>query len=268
MEIRGKKWTNETILQRLENPKIQSLDLDDTSADDSVLVSVAEHGCLTSLDLSSDYITDEGIRAVVGGCKLRSLIIRHAPLVTDACLDDIAACSTLRELYLEGTSVTDEGIPAIGRLPSLWSLDISRTVITDVGLKEIASKQIELISFNEVAVTGLGFSTWSTKEKMSFYTEGSHLNDAGFATACKAFPFMWNVVIENTNVTNEGLRALAGQSPAMLRINGSPIDREGVIWVIENVPIQSLEADPSQISPSEAENYERRHLEISVFERD
>lgn len=268
MYMRGKKWTNERIFEKVGDRKIKSLELHNTTADDALLMNLAERGSLTSLDLSSDYVTDDGIRALVESCALETLMLRRAPLVTDECLAAIANCSTLCELYLAGTSVTDEGIPVIAKLPDLWSLDISHTQITDVGLRRIASKQIELISFDECEITGAGFSSWSVTDKMSFYTVGSQLDDEGFAIACHAFPFLWNIIIEKTNVTSNGLRALAGQKTNTLRIHGSPIDRDGVLWVLENLPIEMVEADPSQFSVEEANHYRREDLDILVYEKE
>jgi hypothetical protein len=80
---------------------------------------------------------------------------------------------------------------------------------------------------------------------------------------------MWNVVIEGTEVTNSGLRALEGQSPTMIRVNWSKIDREGIIWLIESTEIQSIEADPTQFSQADKEryrDYQGRYLHINVYE--
>ena len=83
------------------------------------------------------------------------------------------------------------------------------------------------------------------------------------------FSKMWNVVIENTRVTDVGLQALAGQSPTLIRMKGSKITREGVIWAIENTNVQSVEVDPGQFSEQEAEvyrDYQGRYLRISVYQ--
>lgn len=87
---------------------------------------------------------------------------------------------------------------------------------------------------------------------MSFYGKGSNLSDLGFAVACSSFSRMWNVDIANTNVGNDGVKSLAGQSPTMLRINNSKIDKTGIHWIVENLPIQSLEVSPSQMAESDA----------------
>lgn len=267
MMFRGSNWTTDRILARLNGRRIKSLDLYDTRADDELLLRLSETGSLTALDVSSQWITDAGVRAIVGKCGLQSLMFRDAPFVTDRSLADIAACTTLRELYLEGTEVTEEGIPLVASLPHLWSLNMSRTKVTDIGIRRLASDRIRLVMFNESAITGIGFSTWTVKEKMSFYTKKSLLNDEGFSAACRAFSYLWNITIEETNVTNSGLYSLEGQSPTHIRVNGSKIDREGLIWLIENTEIQGIEADTNQLSKADAEryrNYNGRYLHIIV----
>lgn len=267
MLIRGPRWTTPRILDRIGQRRIRSLDLYDTSADDDLLIALAKVGSLVSLDFSSNLVTDAGMIAILRNCKLRSLFIRNAPLLTDRMLEEIVECPTLCELYLEGTSITDNGVEPVGTLPDLWSLGIGRTAITDFGLARIASTRIGAISFDDCAVTGSGFSSWSVIGKMSLSACGSKLNDAGFGTVCAAFPFLWNAYVERTEVTNAGIRALKGQQLTALRIHGSKIDREGVIWIIQNLPpLQLLEVDPRQFSTDEALTHKRRHLRIAVYE--
>lgn len=270
MLFRGEKWTTEKILNRLASRRVRTLELYNTSAGDDLLLELARTGSLTALDVSSAHITDVGVQAIVRQCKLKSLMFRDAVGVTDRSIVDISDCKTLRELYLEGTSVSDDGIGHIGRLPELWSLDISRTAVTDIGLERIASNRIHLISFNESKITGRGFSSWSVPDKFSLYTRRSQLDDEGFAVACRSFPLLWNLAIEEVPLTNKGLFSLAGQCPASMRINGSKIDRDGVLWIIENLPVQLLETDTQQFSAVEAktyENYQGRYLKILPWDR-
>lgn len=190
MLFRGAKWTTEKILDRLTTRRVRTLELYNTSAGDDLLLELAGTGSLTALDVSSAHITDVGVQVIVRQCKLKSLMFRDAVGVTDRSMVDISGCKTLRELYLEGTSVSDDGIGHIGRLPELWSLDISRTAVTDIGLERIASDRIRLISFNDSQITGRGFSSWSVPDKFSLYTRRSQLDDEGFAVACRSFPFV------------------------------------------------------------------------------
>jgi hypothetical protein len=188
MIFRGAKWTTDRILSRINGRRTRSLTLYDTRADDQLLITLAELGDLTSLEVSSAFITDDGVRALVGKCPLRSLFFRSAPLVTDRSLMHISKCISLHELYLEGTAVSDDGVGVISELPNLWSLNVSRTRITDIGIRRIASTRINLVSYDETAITGVGLSTWSVKEKMSFYTNRSMLNDEGYTVACNTNP--------------------------------------------------------------------------------
>lgn len=252
MELRGKRWTNALALQKLAGKRIRSLELFDTEVDDDFLEIVAQFGTLASIDISSPIISDCGIACVAKQNPLKSLMLSRVPRITDDCMAAICTCKTIRELYLDGTSVSDDGVESIGSLPELWSLVIGNTSITDTGIERIASRTIRLISFANCPITGTGFSTWNQSKKMSFYGKGSNLSDLGFAVACRSFSHMWNIDIANTNVGNEGVKSLAGQSPTMLRISNSNIDKTGIHWIVENLPIQSLELSPSQMAESEA----------------
>jgi hypothetical protein len=267
MELRGKKWDNERALLRVKGKRPRSLELFDTEVDDTFLQEISSEKSLVSLHIASKAISDDGVIAIVKNCKLRSLMLSGVPKVSDTALDHISQCATLRELYLEGTSVTDRAIGLINRLPELWSLLIDNTKITDAGIHDVAAKTIKLVSFSNCAIQGDGFSSWRQADKMSFYTTGGPLNDAGFATACRSFTCMWNVIISNTKVSDNGIKALQGNPPTMLRINGTPITNAGVRWLIENLPIQGIDVDALQMSKEEAsryENYKGRYLQVNV----
>ncbi len=74
MRFRGLGWTTNRVLEKLKGRRISSLELFGTSADDDLLIELSRQGRLTSLDISSDQITDRGVRAIVSSCNLRSLI--------------------------------------------------------------------------------------------------------------------------------------------------------------------------------------------------
>jgi len=267
MEFRGKRWDNERALAKIGDKKIRSLDLFNTSVDDDFLEIVARRGALTSVHIVSDTITDRGLEFLAENNKVISFLLSGVPNATDKCLESISQCKTIHELYLDGTSITDGRLELISDLPDIWSLSIGNTSVTDEGIGKIASSTISLLSFENCAIEGAGFSTWSHSEKMSFYGHGSRLTDDGFATACASFSQMWNIIISNTRIGNDGIRALAGQSPTMLRINKSRIDRIGIEWVVANLPIEGLDVDPTQMSKAEAQALSKpRRMEISVYE--
>src|SRR5262245_25869398 len=108
MEFRGKKWSNERALMRVKGKRPRSLDLFDTELDDTFLQEISNERSLVSLHIASKVISDDGVTAIVKNCKLRSLMLSGVPKVSDAALDSISRCTTLRELYLEGTSITDQ----------------------------------------------------------------------------------------------------------------------------------------------------------------
>ena len=77
---------------------------------------------------------------------------------------------------------------------------------------------------------------------------------------------MWNVIISNTRVTDSGVKSLAGQAPTIPRIDGTKVTNAGVKWIIDNLPIDSLGVDSSQISEAEAQKYKDPDGEDFVIE--
>lgn len=182
MELRGKRWTNTLVSEKIAGKRIRSLELFDTAVDDDFLETVAKSGTLQSIHISSQTISDRGIACIVEHNPLTSLMLSGVPKVTDECMDAICACKTIRELYLDGTSVSDDGVESIGELP-------------------------------------------------------------------------------------EGVTMLEGQSPTMLRINNCKIDKTGIKWIVENLPIEFLELASSQMTELEVRQLGiPRKLQVMVHE--
>lgn len=265
MELRGKRWGNDLVLAKMQDKKVTSLGLFNTAVDDAFLRRISAEGTLRSLHITSDLITDGGIIAVAESCQIESLLLSDVVNVTDRALIAIAGCQTLRELYLGGTAITDQGIGLLRQLPDLWSLVINNTRITDAGIRSLGPNTINLISFANCGVEGLGCSTWRQNKKMSFYSDGSKLSDEGFATVCSSFSRMWTVSISDTNVGDVGIKALLGQCPAMLRIAGTRITKAGIEWIVDSLPVELLEIDSTQMSEPEISSLPKpRKLRIIV----
>ncbi len=267
MRFSGERWNSARVLEKVRGQAVSDLELFDTAVDDELLTTISREGALKSLHLSSDIVTDDGVIAIVEQCALRSLLLSGVPNVSDRAMGFIARCATLCELYLEGTTVSDGSIGKVSQLPELWSLNISDTGVTDVGISRIASRTIGLLSFEHCRIEGTGISTWRIGEKMSIYGEGSRLTDEGFAVACASFTRMWNVIVSNTDVGDEGIKALAGQSPTMLRIDGTRVTKNGVRWIVEHLPVEELQVNSAQMTEPEAEAYPKpRTLTIYVVD--
>lgn len=263
-ELRGKRWDNARAIERIANKRIRSLDVFDTLVDDAFLVEVAKAGSLESLHISSDEVTDVGIIAIAENTPICSLMLSGLPKVTNNCLAAIGKCRTIHEIYLEGTQINDDSLSSLREMKQLWSLSIDNSKITDAGIRELGPNNIKLISFENCLIEGDGFSSWKQTEKMSFYGDNSGLTDEGFAICCEAFPFLWNVIISNTEVSDAGIQCLSGQKPTMLRINGTKITREGIQWIVDTIPVQGLDVDEKQITASDAERHKKSHRRLSI----
>lgn len=268
MECRGLKWTDERLVKAVSGKKrLSSLDLFGTSVTDAGLQHVAERFSLRSFHLSSDVVTAEGVRGVLASPQLRSCMLTRVPAVGDEIFADLSACTDLAELYLEGTGITDQGIGAIVGLPKLWSLVIKNTAITDAGISSIGSSSVNLLSFQGCHITGRGFHTWDCHEKFSLYGDDSAMDAGGFTVAAKHLHYLWNVHLSNTDLDDEAIRQLSRPGPTSLRIDGTRVTKDGVVWLYEHTEVQDLTISSGILTEDEiGELNQREERSLLVYE--
>ncbi len=202
---------------------LATLNLHDTKVTDAGLKHLTPLKNLTRISLSSEHLSDESLRVLREMNLLHSLgsirESRHTPSspsevtglnlrgtkVTDAGLKELAPLKNLTYLVLP--DVTDSTLRELRGLGLLHALDLaesdalerpqsaedvatlrlSRTKITDAGLKELVDfKNLTNLSLSGTAVTDAGL------KELAFFKDLSHLD------------------LSDTNVTGTGLKHLAG----------------------------------------------------------
>jgi len=93
-------------------PELESLDAQDTNADDRLLSRLTSNRLLVHLDLSGTNVTDAG-------------------------MGHVARLSQLRTLSLRETAVTDKGVTQLTRCARLLELDLRQTRTTAASLKRL-----------------------------------------------------------------------------------------------------------------------------------
>jgi hypothetical protein len=114
--------------------------------------------------VNADSLTYEKSK-LISNLKKQLLWVRAGnPSVTDSVLQNIAQCSNIIRLQLDGSSVTDEGLKEIAKLDSLQYLNLVGTGISATGLAHLknlknlksiyvyhtAVKQEELVSLKKL----------------------------------------------------------------------------------------------------------------------
>jgi internalin A len=129
---------------RLE--ELRDLNLSETPITDAGLKELSRLQQLRRLNLSGcAKVTDAGVKALTAHTGLQVLWLPGCEKVTDAALKDLSGLKELQEVEIGNCKlVTDAGLKELTRLPKLTRLDITRTAVTDAGLKEMLTSRLDL----------------------------------------------------------------------------------------------------------------------------
>lgn len=92
---------------------------------------------LRRLDLSGTDITAEGMQSVARLPELVDLNLSDATGVNDAGIARVSKLPTLKSLTLRGTSLTDEALEHLQSLVNLRELNLERTSLTPAGVERL-----------------------------------------------------------------------------------------------------------------------------------
>lgn len=128
-------WATDSDMARLaELPNLERLDLSLTRITDHGLQRLKPAPGIVELNLYyTEQITDEGMSAVRGWKKLKSINLRGTK-ITDTTLEHLATVTTLESIDIGFAQVTDVGLDRLSPLSSLKTLVVGGNKLTDVGL--------------------------------------------------------------------------------------------------------------------------------------
>lgn len=135
-------------------PRLIYLELRYARLTDDALADLAELKDVSGLDLSNTRVTGTGLRHLARLSRLRELKLDYAPLRADS-LKAIGRINRLRELSIGDTDVNDASIASLaGMNPHLSVLNLSKTRVTDAGLKHLSViRTLQELDLTETAVT-------------------------------------------------------------------------------------------------------------------
>ena len=113
-----------------EMHSLKELDLRDTTIGDEALRKIANLE-LTSLELNSGNITDDGMRHVFNILTLNRLSLGPKTKITDRGLKHLWRLNRLHNLDLYSPHITGSGFAPLAELPELYSLRLSSPALTD-----------------------------------------------------------------------------------------------------------------------------------------
>ena len=97
---------------------------------------------------------------------------------------------SLQSLDLDKTSVTDVGLKELAELKSLQTLDVSETGVTDAGLKELNElKDLQWLDLSRTKVTDAGLMQLKGLKRLkSMYLGDTEVTEAGIKAIEEALP--------------------------------------------------------------------------------
>jgi hypothetical protein len=162
---------------------------------DTDLIALAGLPSPLVLMLNNTPISDTGLALLARLCKPQE---NQKPLVGE-----------IWELHLGYTQVGDEGLAHLTAMPSLRTLDLTKTGTTDAGLVHVAKlTHLRRLILARTQVQGPGLPQLrSLADLMELDLEGTPVNDDGLFQL-PALPHLRKLVLRGTRITDAGLARL------------------------------------------------------------
>jgi len=212
----------------------------EAAGDLSFLATLTPYG-LHGLNLNGMPVSDESLAWVGRMTSLRHLNLNSTPL-TDAGLPHLAGLTSLTTLVVSDTRLTDQSAPFFKRLPGLKSLDVSLTQITSLAANgltlEMPTCQILYMPL---------VLTLPTRPYLDL--QGKATTDAILAEQVKGKHGLMAINLRRAQVTDEGLRAIAGLSSlSSLDLSGTRITDAGLEHLRGLTSLDTLTLGDTQIN--------------------
>ncbi len=199
-------------LDALAPNDLQAINLRDTDVKDDGLAHVGRLTGLRAIDLQSTHVTDEGIKHLARLAKLEQI--------------DLDAFRVDRE----GFGVGDDAMKVLGQLPSLRSVGLRLTKVTDAGLAELAKCP---------TLTYLGLA-------------GTRVTDAGLASLeqlSNLDSLQLGVYNEGAKITDDGLKIIGKlKNLKSLDLSGTKVSDKGLVYLAPLVKLEHLALDHTDVS--------------------
>lgn len=157
LNLRGTDVTDTALEYIGQITSLRSLDVSYTQITNNGLEFLSSLPALEELVLGGNKVTGAGLRVLKLLPSLRTLSLSGAQKrnsgtwsvsLTDLDLDAIGTLKGLRVLDLAGVRITDAGVARLKPLGSLAAIDLSRTDVSAVGLKQLSADGLRRLSLH------------------------------------------------------------------------------------------------------------------------
>ncbi|KAG5268465.1 hypothetical protein AALO_G00212890 [Alosa alosa] len=173
------------------------------SVTDSGLVFLSRLAMLSELDLTDyTHVTDQGVTQLAAMTRLKKLSLCNTQ-VTDAGLPSLASLQELLELCLDRCAVTSRGVAAlITRLPHLQVLGLASTQVGDTVVRRGLIHCSELVKLNlsRTRITDHGLKSLRQTQLSQINLDSSGVTLVGVANLISSCPLLTSVRASHTRV--------------------------------------------------------------------
>lgn len=132
----GEELGNEDIKKLVERPNMRRLTLENVpKVTSAAFEDLSNWKILTSLTVSGSAVDDSVFESLETLPKLKALRLTDSKSITGTGLPRLVKITTLTDLSLEGTGLTDENLKKFTEHPSLVSLNVRATDLTQEGIE-------------------------------------------------------------------------------------------------------------------------------------
>jgi hypothetical protein len=159
-EPRGPEWLRGQFGEEGLQPfdRVDSVDLENTSANDAALDYVGSLTEVRDLALFDTYVTDAGLARLKGLTRLEYLSLCNTQ-ISDAGLAHLGSLSSICWLHLSSTQVTDAGLVHLKGLTGLNALSLDHTDISDARVRSLKGlRRLQLLRVQDTRLTEAGIA--------------------------------------------------------------------------------------------------------------
>jgi internalin A len=249
-------------LLAVELPQLQQLRLKGSEITDASMPRVARLASLTTLDLDTVGVTDDGVRELSALSALQTLRMHRLTRLSDAVTACFQEFPKLEHLLLTDIYISDGGLEAIAGLENLRTLDLEGSdLIGDGGLELLAGMknlQTLRVRSRSVSDTGLEYLAEMPQLRTLAIKDSLAVSDYGLEFVGRLTDLEDLSLAQAFQVTDEGLEHLAGLTKLRrldlrrLAINGS-----GLVHLQGMTELEALDLGAAPLSEESLEHLKK-----------
>ncbi|MBC8870737.1 MAG: hypothetical protein H8E44_15045 [Planctomycetes bacterium] len=210
---------------------LESLSVVSDRITSNVVSTLAKLKKLGALTLSDARIDDEGLRQLAALKTLRALEVRGSDAISDRGVSFLEALEALESLKLDSKRVTSKSGPTLARMKHLKALLLPNTQFGDEGLRSLRDlKGLTGLDLSGTLVTNVG-EELRFPELGLLYLDDTKLTDEGMRYLSR-LPKLRLLTIPGTRVTNASIDTLAAM-PSLMQVYAydTQIDEASPEWL-------------------------------------